>query len=82
MNLPVERCQENGQNRPWEPHKYPAKAAQDANLPMLLDWIVAYPTRTDALSYTAHRALYDAFQGKKSEITSNRSLHGKRLYFG
>ena len=25
--------------RPWEPHKYPSKEAQDANLALLIGWI-------------------------------------------
>lgn len=39
MNLPVEACIRNAMNRPWEPHKYESKEAQDANLDMLIDWI-------------------------------------------
>jgi len=50
MNLPVEHCQKNAKSRPWEPHKYNTKAAQDANLPMLIEWIAGYTTRTDELS--------------------------------
>jgi adenylate kinase family enzyme len=71
MNLPVHRCQENARTRPWEPHKYESKEAQDANLPMLLDWIAGYLERDDALSYCAHSALFEGFQGKKAELTSN-----------
>lgn len=71
MNLPVDLCQQNARNRPWEPHKYASKQAQDDNLLMLLDWIAGYTDRSDSLSYSAHRALYDSFHGKKTEITSN-----------
>ncbi len=78
MNLPVEMCQENARNRPWEPHKYASREAQDENLPMLLDWIAGYIDREDSLSYTAHRVLYDSFEGKKSEITENKAGHTKR----
>lgn len=74
MNLPVHLCQENARNRPWEPHKYGSQAAQDENLEMLLDWIAGYAERSGALSFSAHRAIYDSFSGKKSEITSNRSV--------
>lgn len=74
MNLPVHVCQENARNRPWEPHKYKSKAAQDDNLKMLLDWIAGYVERSDALSYGAHRAIYDSFRGKKREIISNQVL--------
>lgn len=71
MNLPVHLCQENARSRPWEPHKYETKAAQDDNLAMLLDWIAEYPNRSDALSHSAHRAIYESFPGEKTEITSN-----------
>lgn len=79
MNLPVHLCQENARNRPWEPHKYPSKEAQDENLPMLLDWIAGYADRNDTLSYNTHRALYDSFKGKKTEITGNEETHKKWL---
>lgn len=71
MNLPVYLCQENARNRSWEPHKYESKEAQDSNLAMLLEWIAGYVDRDDSLSYSAHRALYDSFQGKKTEIIGN-----------
>lgn len=71
MNLPVYLCQENARNRSWEPHKYESKKAQDSNLAMLLEWIAGYVDRDDSLSYSAHRALYDSFQGKKTEIIRN-----------
>lgn len=77
MNLPVHLCQENARNRRWEPHKYESKEAQDSNLAMLLDWIAAYVDRNDCLSYSAHRSLYDSFQGKKTEINSNEERHNK-----
>jgi len=73
MNLPVSLCQQNASKRPWEPHKYSSKAAQDANLPMLLDWIAAYVTRTDEFSYQAHRRLYNQFSGTKQQIIENQT---------
>ncbi|MCX7553202.1 AAA family ATPase [Marinicella sp. S1101] len=72
MNLSVKQCQENAKNRPWESHKYASKADQDANLPMLLDWIAAYETREDEFSYQAHEALYNAFSNDKKQITKNQ----------
>jgi adenylate kinase family enzyme len=71
MDLPVEACVANARNRPWEPHKYESKAAQDANLAMLLDWIADYPHRSDTFSAQAHRQFYDKFTGKKRILTSN-----------
>ena len=65
LDPPVETCQAHARGRPWEPHKYPSPAAQDANLPMLLDWIADYPTREGPLGRPAHLALYEAFDGPK-----------------
>lgn len=65
----VETCQAHARARPWEPHKYPSAAAQDANLPMLLDWIAAYPTREGPLGRLAHLALFEAFDGPKERRT-------------
>ncbi|WP_028470739.1 AAA family ATPase [Neptunomonas japonica] len=77
MNLPVDACIANAKSRPWEPHKYANKQAQDANLGMLLDWIVLYPERTDTFSMAAHNELYEKYQGKKCMFTSNeRSTYG------
>lgn len=71
LDLPVETCQQNARNRPWEPHKYQSREAQDANLSMLLDWIAQYPHRNDTFSRAAHRQLYDTFPGQKQLITQN-----------
>ena len=71
MNLPVAVCRENARNRPWEPHKYDSKAAQDANLEMLIDWISHYPDRSGTFSESAHRQLFANYTGKKTLITSN-----------
>ncbi len=73
MNLPIELCIENAKNRPWEPHKYESKAAQDANLVMLIDWIAQYDQRTDTFSKSAHQKLYNEFSGKKVEYINNQS---------
>jgi len=71
LKLPVESCISNAKNRPWEPHKYESKEAQDKNLDMLLDWISQYSERTDTFSERAHSLLYDSFNGKKKMVTSN-----------
>lgn len=65
----VETCQAHARQRPWEPHKYPSAEAQDANLPMLLEWIAGYPTREGPLGRPAHVALYEAFDGPKERRT-------------
>lgn len=71
MNLDVDLCIQNAKKRPWEPHKYPSKQAQDDNLRMLIEWIAQYPDRTDTFSHSAHKALYSSFKGKKKMLTHN-----------
>lgn len=73
MNLSVELCIQNAKNRPWEPHKYESKEAQDKNLGMLLNWISQYPNRTDTFSKVAHEKLYSQYKGKKVMYTNNQS---------
>jgi adenylate kinase family enzyme len=72
MNLPVETCIANAKSRPWEPHKYESKEAQDANLGMLIDWIAQYPGRVDTFSEVAHNELYEKYSNKKSMINCNK----------
>jgi len=74
MNLPVSACQQNAENRPWEPHKYESKAAQDLNLEMLLNWIVQYYQRDDVFSEMAHDQFYSNFPSKKTRIMANSDL--------
>jgi len=74
MNLPVTACIANARARPWGPHKYPDKAAQDASLDMLTDWIVQYPYRTDTCTRASHEVLHDACPGAKRMITVNSEL--------
>src|SRR4051812_42264293 len=74
LNPGVEACVANARARPWEPHKYPSKEAQDANLAMLTGWIREYPNRDDELSLSAHRRLFDGFQGGKVELASIESI--------
>jgi len=74
MNLPVEECIVNANNRPWEPHKYDSKEAQDANLSMLIDWIAQYEIRDDTFSKAAHFEFYQNYIGDKQVLTSNAGL--------
>lgn len=67
-------CIANARSRPWEPHKYASKEAQDANLDMLIGWIRDYETRRDEFSLAAHRALFDGFAGDKRELTSREAI--------
>lgn len=79
LNPGVEACVHNARSRPWEPHKYASKAAQDANLEMLIGWIKEYDSRTDTLSLGAHRSLYDGFNGDKVEFTSAEAIESWTL---
>jgi adenylate kinase family enzyme len=71
LDLPTELCIANAKMRPWEPHKYDSKEAQDANLNMLLDWISQYDERKDTFSRTAHQAIYDSYKGRKTVYSNN-----------
>jgi hypothetical protein len=71
MNLSIEDCIKNANNRPWEQHKYNSKAEQDANLAMLIEWISQYETRDDSFSKTAHSEFYESYTGVKKMLTSN-----------
>ena len=72
MSLALESCIENARNRPWEPHKYESKEAQDKNLEMLIIWISQYSERNDTFSEGAHNRLYEHFSGQKCIVTSNQ----------
>ena len=67
-NPPEEVCLANCRARPWEPNKFKTKEEQDRWLPALLDWVHAYYSRTDDLSLSAHRRLFESFDGAKQEI--------------
>ena len=72
MNLPVSACIANAKNRPWEPHKYASKAAQDKNLSMLIAWMGDYTKRNDTFSAAAHQAFYQEFSGSKRMVVANQ----------
>jgi adenylate kinase family enzyme len=67
LNPGLEACLANNRRRPWEPHKYASPEAQDAMLANLQAWVSGYYERDDSWSYRAHRAIFDAFPGNKSE---------------
>ena len=74
LNLPIDACVENARKRPWEPHKYPSKEAQDANLAMLIDWIQQYHDRNDTFSQSTHARLFAQYDGRKVMYTSNQHV--------
>jgi adenylate kinase family enzyme len=68
LNPGVESCTANCLNRPWEPHKYPSRQEQDANLNFLLSWVAEYYTRDGPMSLGAHQAVFDKYTGRKVEL--------------
>ncbi|BBL72220.1 hypothetical protein MoryE10_28260 [Methylogaea oryzae] len=66
----VETCLSNCRNRPWEPHKYPSKEAQDEKLAFLLAWVSEYYSRDGDLSLRAHQALFDGYAGPKQKLAA------------
>jgi len=71
MNLTIEDCILNAKSRPWEPHKYASKQAQDKNLDMLIAWISQYTKRDDTFSRIAHQNFYNHYRGQKRIISKN-----------
>lgn len=67
LNPGLQTCLEHNRTRPWEPHKYASKDAQDAMLENLQAWVAGYYEREDQWSYHAHRRIFDKFTGQKSE---------------
>jgi adenylate kinase family enzyme len=55
LNPGLETCLEHNRRRPWEPHKYASKEAQDDMLENLQAWVAGYYQRQDQWSYHAHR---------------------------
>ncbi len=62
-------CVENNLRRPWEPHKYASKEAQDSMLENLISWVKGYYQRDDDWSLIAHRRLFEEYGGAKREFT-------------
>ena len=82
LELGVAACLANCRNRPWEPHKYATREEQDKRLEHLLAWVEEYYTRTDSLSLADHRALFDAYGGRKvllSQQADRRFVEGQPL---
>jgi adenylate kinase family enzyme len=74
LNPGREQCLANCRTRPWEPHKYVSREAQQEQLAFLLDWVGEYYTRDGDLSLGAHRALFDAYSGNKLEVLTQPTL--------
>ena len=70
LNPGLDACLEHNRRRPWEPHKYASKAAQDEMLDALQAWVAGYYERQDSWSYHAHRRIFEAFSGRRREYLS------------
>ncbi|KMM16289.1 AAA family ATPase [Synechococcus sp. GFB01] len=68
LNPGVEACIAHCRARAWEPDKFRSRQEQDANLANLIEWVRSYEERTDEYGLARHRALYDAFPGRKREF--------------
>jgi adenylate kinase family enzyme len=64
----VAACLDNCRSRPWEAHKYDSRQAQDARLPVLLDWVQQYDRREGDLSLMGHQSLFDSYAGAKRKL--------------
>lgn len=72
LNPGVEACIAHCRARPWEPEKFGTQQAQDETLNNLIAWIRDYDEREDEYGLRSHRALFEAFRGKKREFTDPR----------
>jgi ribosomal-protein-alanine N-acetyltransferase len=70
LNPGVDVCVAHCYSRPWESDKFVTREAQDAMLENLVDWVKQYPHRDDEFGLQRHRALFEAFKGKKREYTA------------
>jgi Adenylate kinase and related kinases len=63
------QCISNCRARPWEAHKYASRAEQDGQLAFLLSWVSEYYTRDGDMALTGHQACFNAYTGRKVEVT-------------
>jgi adenylate kinase family enzyme len=73
----VDACVAHCRARPFEPEKYPSREAQDAMLEFLIGWVREYDTRTDEYSRARHRAVFDAFDGRKVYVGPEGAAEGR-----
>jgi adenylate kinase family enzyme len=71
LNPGLDTCLKHNQARPWEPHKYASKEAQDSMLDHLQAWVTSYYTRDDQWSFAAHRRIFDGFNGPKRQVITS-----------
>lgn len=74
LDLPIEDCVANAQQRPWEPHKWPSAELQNAFLPTLIGFIRTYETSAEPTGRPAHRRLFSTFAGTRERHVERLSL--------
>lgn len=74
LNPGEARCLAHCRERAWEAHKYDTPQAQEANLPLLLDWVRGYYKREDELSLAAHQACFEGYRGPRQVFDSQLDL--------
>jgi adenylate kinase family enzyme len=65
LNPGVDACTVHCRARPWEPHKFASKQAQDEHLSFLLKWVKEYYARNGDMSLAAHLECFDRYDGPK-----------------
>jgi hypothetical protein len=69
LNPGVEVCVAHCRSRPFEPDKFATPEEQEQHLENLIAWVRSYPGRGDAYGLRQHRQLFEAFSGRKRELT-------------
>lgn len=67
LNPGVDACVTHCRQRPWEPTKFDSPKEQAAMLDHLIEWVRQYEIRDDEYGLKRHRAIFDAFDGRKRE---------------
>ena len=74
MNPGVEQCLANCRARPWEPHKYASREAQDEHLAFLSSWVAQYYIRGGDMSLQEHLRCFADYAGPKHALTAQPVL--------
>lgn len=70
----LKQCISNCRARPWEPHKYSSKEEQDRKLSYLLNWVQEYYSRDGDMSLSAHRVIFERYEGPKEWLSEMPGL--------
>lgn len=69
MDPGVEVCKDNCKDAPTEVLRYTGTSLTLEDLTGLLEFVAAYEKRSDDFSHSAHKALFDAYEGEKLHMT-------------